>query len=132
MTSGTSDGDATGRAPLMADGVSGATGGTPGTTDDRVDDVQPEPPPAVFARLAAALILGWLALGVWGYSLALRGDARGVIAPVVQIAAAFTAYGLRTEPSLRRWRSLLTGQAAALALIGGMSAVSLLTVAIAD
>ncbi|WP_111767936.1 hypothetical protein [Nakamurella deserti] len=88
-------------------------------------------PPAVFARLGALLVLGWLALGVWGYRLALDGDVRGVIVPVVQLAAALTAYGWRTEPVFRRWRSLLTVQAAALGLVGGLSAVSLLTVVIA-
>jgi hypothetical protein len=88
-------------------------------------------PPAVFARLGALLVLVWLALGVWGYLLALHDDVRGVIVPVVQVAAGFTIYGLRTEPVLLRWRALLAVQAAALALIGGLSAVSLLTVLIA-
>ena len=91
----------------------------------------PVPPPAVFARLGGLLIVVWLVLGVWGCRLALRGDVRGVIVPVVQIAAAFTAFGLRSEPVLRRWSGLLTVQAAALGLIGGLSAVSLLTVVIA-
>ena len=89
------------------------------------------PPPAVFARLGALLVLVWLALGVWGYRLALNGDVRGVIVPVVQVAAGFTCYGLRTEPVLMRWRTLLAVQAAALGLLGGLSAVSLLTVLIA-
>jgi len=88
-------------------------------------------PPGVVARLGALLVLAWLALGVWGYRLVLGGDVRGVIVPVVLLAAGFTAYGLRAEPALRGWRPLLTVQAAALGLIGGLSAVSLLTVTIA-
>jgi hypothetical protein len=91
----------------------------------------PAPPSAAIVGLGALFVLGWLALGVWGYRLVLGGDVRGVIVPVVQLAAGFTAYGLRTEPALQRWRPLLTVQAAASGLIGGLSAVSLLTVMIA-
>lgn len=81
---------------------------------------EPEPPitpPAVSARLSALLVLVWLAVGVWGYLLVLGDDVRGVIVPVVQLALGLTLFGLRVEPSLTRWRGLLTAQAGAVAVI---------------
>lgn len=87
--------------------------------------------PPVVVRLGALVVVGWLVLGVWGYRLVLAGDIRGVIVPVAQLATGFTAYGMRTEPVMARWKGVLTVQAVALSLIGGLSAVSLLTVLIA-
>ncbi len=89
---------------------------------------QPEPVPAAVVRLAASTVLLWVVLAVWGYRLALSGDVRGLIVPVVQLTAGFVAFGLRTEPSLVRWRTVLTVPAAVLGLLGAVSSVSLLTV----
>ncbi|MEO7378010.1 MAG: hypothetical protein ABI074_15235 [Nakamurella sp.] len=90
-------------------------------------EASPPPPPSAVA-LGVALVLVAAALGVWGYLLVLGDDDRGVIAPVVEAAAAFTVFGLRTEPTLARWRPLLTVLAAGLGLVSGVLLVSLTTV----
>lgn len=103
-------------------------------TDD--DEVQPTGRvrrggmTSAFAAVTATLIVA-AAVGVRGYLLALGDDDRGVIAPVVEAAAAFTAFGLRDEPSLARWRPVLTVLAGGLGLISGLLLVSLATVWIA-
>ena len=86
------------------------------------------PVPAAVVRLAASTVLLWVVLAVWAYRLTLAGDVRGLIVPVVQLTAGFVAFGLRTEPTLGRWRTVLTVHAAVLALLGAVSSVSLVTV----